>query len=80
LIDTTVRAVVSLEKLFEALESTPTAGTSLSEPVRELLRSFARVLVITDVGGFYSLGQPLNQKIVLMRRGLIAVEVLAAPN
>jgi hypothetical protein len=77
LIDVGVRAVVPLDKLPEAITSAHGASTDLGEPVRELLGTFKRVLVVTDDDGLNSLRQVSRQTIVSRRSGLIAVEVLA---
>jgi hypothetical protein len=49
----------------------------LGEPVRELLGTFKRVLVVTDDGGLDTLREMSHRRIISRRSGLIAVEVLA---
>lgn len=75
LIDVGVRAVVPLEKLPEAIMSADGGTTNLTDPVRKLLGTFKRVLVITDASGLDSLRQMSNQTIISTRPGLTAVEV-----
>jgi hypothetical protein len=77
LIDVGVRDVVPLDKLPEAITSAPGPSTSLGEPVRELLGTFKRVLVVTDDGGLDTLREMSHRRIISRRSGLIAVEVLA---
>ena len=77
LIDVTVRVVVPLEKLNDAISSLSGGSTDLSGPIKELLKSFMRVLVVTDNEGLNSMKQLLNQKVLAQRSGLFAIEVLA---
>ena len=50
-IDTEVRTIVPLETAREALRSLTGHGTSLQGPIRELLETYARILVVTDNDG-----------------------------
>jgi hypothetical protein len=76
LIDVGVRAVVPLDKLPEAILSADGGSTNLAGPVRELLGTFKRVLLITDASGLDSLRQVSKQTVLSTRSGLIAVELL----
>jgi hypothetical protein len=78
LIDTQVRALVLVEKLAEAIATTCSGSTSLDGPVRELLSTFKRVLVVTDDDGVASLRGVANQRVISRRAGLVAIEVTAA--
>jgi hypothetical protein len=76
LVDVGIRALVPLDELPEAITSARGSSTHLDAPVRELLGTFKRVLVVTDDDGVKSLKPLPNQKIISKRRGLVAVEVL----
>jgi hypothetical protein len=76
LIDVSVRTVMPLGELPQKIEAEG-SSTSLQEPVLELLRTFKRVLVITDDGGLNSLSAMPNLTVVARRSELIAIEVLA---
>jgi hypothetical protein len=75
LIDVRVRALMPLDKLSEALTSTHGTDTRLSEPVRELLGSFSRVLVVTDDDGLNSLKDVFNHTVLSRRSDLVVIEV-----
>jgi len=77
LIDVSILAFVPLENLAEAITSTHGSSTGLGEPIRELLRTFKRVVVITDDDGLNSLRQISNRTTISRRLGLLAIEVLA---
>ncbi|MHB8271892.1 hypothetical protein [Bradyrhizobium sp.] len=76
LVDVRVRTVMPLGELPASITAEG-SGTSLQEPVLELLRTFKRVLVITDDDGLNSLSAMPNRTVVARRPELIAVEVLA---
>jgi hypothetical protein len=64
-------------KLPEVITEAHGASTNLDEPVRELLGTFKRVLVVTDEEGSNTLEQVPKQKVISRHSGLVAVEVLA---
>lgn len=76
LIDVSVRAVVPLDKLSEV---TTHGGciTSLAGPVKYLLSTFKRVIVVTDNEGLSSLREVTDRAILARRSGLVALAVLA---
>jgi hypothetical protein len=76
-IDVGVRAVVPLDKLLETIMTVTGVGTSLAEPVKELLNTFKRVLVITDEEGLNSLRQISGQTVLARKSHLVAIEVTA---
>jgi hypothetical protein len=76
LIDVTVRGVVPLEKLKDSISSLSGGSTNLCGPIKELLKSFTRVLVITDSDGLNSMKELENQKVLTQRSGLFVIEVL----
>lgn len=78
LIDTQVRALVLVEKLAEAIATTRGGSTSLGGPVKELLSTFGRVLMIRDDDGAAGLTGLANQKVISPRAGLVAIDVTAA--
>lgn len=76
LIDVRVRTTMPFDEL-PARITAEGSSTSLQEPVLELLRTFKRVLVVTDEGGLNSLTAMPNVTVVVRWSGLIAIEVLA---
>jgi hypothetical protein len=77
LIDVSVRNVVPLEELSEAMGAIDGGSTGLYAPVEELLGTFKRVLVITDNDGLNSLAHFSKKSTIATRGGFFAIEVLA---
>lgn len=75
MIDVGVRTIMPLGEL-PATITAEGSSTSLGEPVLELLRTFKRVLVVTDESGLSSLSGISNWTIIARRPGLSAIEVL----
>jgi hypothetical protein len=76
LIDFEVRRFVPLDKLLDAINSAHGIGTDLDKPVRALLGTFKRALVITDDEGANTL-KSSKQAVIWKHSGLIAIEILA---
>lgn len=74
-IDVKVRTTMPIDELPERI-SAEGSSTSLQGPIVELLRTFKRVLVVTDDDGLKSMSSMPNLIVVARRAQLVAVEVL----
>lgn len=78
LIDIDVRTLVQLEELPTAIEAAIDGGsTDLDKPIRKLLTTFDRAIVVTDDEGANTLKPLSKQTTVLRQSGLVVLEVLS---
>ena len=77
LVDEDIRDLVPLDELADALAAADGESTDLDEPVRALLGTFKRVLLLTDTDGANTLRHVPNQTVISRPSGLVAIEVLS---
>lgn len=74
-IDTEIRSIIPLEDARDSLRAVSGRGTSLEAPVRELLDSYGKVLVVTDAEGAGCLAAFRLKKLGELAAGLLLIEV-----